>query len=215
MTIRELVSVFRRRWVGVAVGSLITVLLLLVSRSQEPVYSGELVLAIVSDAAYSDLRQPETSLIIVAGIVAEQVSEHKSSGTATDAVSLVGEGLRHGWSVTLPDTGSQWSRRNDRSHLRVQAVGRSEAEVLAMLQRATASVDESLVDLQAAVPVRDEERIRTSALTFAPVVNSNTGSPPRAKAAAVLIGVFIAAGWATVLERIPPWLGDGRNENSL
>ena len=202
MTMWELIGALRRWWGALVIGALVSVLLVSLARFQEPVYSAELNVSFVADDAYSDLRQPDPSLIIVAGLIAVQVNEHDSPPTSTDAVGLVGEGVRHGWSVTLPNSGGQWSRRNDKSQLRVQAVGRTEAEVRSLLDVATRRIDGALASLQGPHHIQRAEQIRAETLALAPIVHVNAGSSPRARAAAILLGVFVSVALALTLDRL-------------
>lgn len=202
MTMWELIGALRRRWGALVVGAFVSVLLVSLARSQEPVYNAELNVSLVADVAYSDLRQPDPSLVIVASLIAEQVNERDSPPTSTDAVNLVGEGVRHGWSVTLPNSGGQWSRRNDKSQLRVQAVGATEAEVRSLLNVATRRIDGALASLQRPHHIRRAEQIRAETLALAPIVHVNAGSSSRAGAAAMILGVFVSVAVALTLDRL-------------
>jgi hypothetical protein len=200
MTAWELAAAARRMWAVVLLGLVATAGLLWHVAHVMPVYSGEVTVVLVSDASGGDLRQVDDGLIITAGVVARRVTDGRPAGVASDSVSLVGEGVKHGYSVTLPNRGSQWSRIYDRPELKVQAAGTSVEEVQQTLQVALHRIYDELTSSQADVGVSPANLIRTQLTPTVPDIRAGAGSRTRAGVAALLVGIGCTIAAVVVLD---------------
>jgi hypothetical protein len=133
MTIWELIRVLARHWPIVVVGCLCTAGIGLAAISDEGVYFTRTNLvfhAPTSNLNPNALRTQSESIIDTAGLVAKRVSgPGKVTKFASPEVTLVGLGLRDGWSLRLPDTGGQWASNFANQMLVLDVVGPS-AEVV-------------------------------------------------------------------------------------
>jgi hypothetical protein len=200
MTAWELAAAARRMWAVVLLGLLATAGLLWHVAHGAPVYSGEVTVVLLSDAIGSDLRQVDQGLVTTAAVVSRRVSAGMSAGVASDSVSLVGVGIRHGYSVTLPNRGSQWSKLYDRPELRVQVAGTSVEEVHATLSLALRRIAEALAMTQAEVGVTGPNLVRTQLTPTVPDIREGRGSRTRAGAAALLLGMGATTAAVVVLD---------------
>ena len=188
MSVWTLAAAVRRRWWVLLLGGLGTMGLLWQVRTVSPVYSSEIRVVFVSDLAYADLRRPQPGLITVAALVNQHVSERTRARTASDSVSLVGEGIREGFSVSLPNSGGQWVQIYERPELRVQAVGSSPGDVATQLDMAMREIREALLAVQAPFDIADRDLVQVRTAATSPVVFEGRGSRTRSAAAALLLG---------------------------
>ena len=157
----------------------------------------------------TDLRNPQHGLVVLAALVSAQIAGRLPPQTSSDTVSLAGEGVRHQWSVTVPNTGGQWVRQQERPDLRVQAIGSSEAEVASELSVALRRIDEEVATLQAPFAVSTTATARAQPLPPGPVMRHGHGSRSRAAAAALLLGATAAGATAAALDRARRGRGSG------
>jgi hypothetical protein len=156
-----------------------------------------------SSANPNALATTSSSVITTAGAVARIVDPGVEQ-TASDDVTLAGEGVRHGFAVRLPNNGGQWATNFDRPELEVQAVGSSAAEVNATMNGVLREIRTTLQNLQASRRVAPHNMITVSQSPPTVPLYYQTGSPVRALAATLLLGVGLslaAAGLARRLER--------------
>lgn len=192
----------RRAACSLTVGMVVTCPLLWHAVAGAPVYSTETRVTLVSDAVSSDLRRPPEGLIFVARLVSQRITPRDPTRTPSDSVSLVGEGVRQGYTVTVPNAGNQWVRRHDRAELRVQAVAASEAEVQQLASTATRRIEEVLVELQEPFALPARETIRTTyVLSSTPVVLEGRGRPSRAVLTALILGAGATMATAVACDR--------------
>ena len=196
----ELLAAARRRWALVAIGALLTYGLLWQTTSVEPVYSAEMRVTLVADVGVTSLRDPQPGLIVAAELVSNRIMTQRGAQITSDSVSLVGEGVRQGFSVTLPNRGSQWVRLVDVPDLRVQAVGSTPAEVMESLRTARVQIDDELVAIQSAVSVAPEARIRASSATPLPAVAEGRGNRARALLASGVLGAALTTALVVVAD---------------
>jgi hypothetical protein len=130
------------------------------------------------------------ALITTAGVVAKTVDPSSGARVVSDSVTLVGEGIRNGWSVHLPDTGGQWATNFSRPVLDVQAVSDSPARVSATISTLESRIDNVLARLQDDQNVAAVNRITASPNPPTPPMYYQSGSRTRALAATVLIGLI-------------------------
>ncbi|WP_186806159.1 hypothetical protein [Microbacterium aerolatum] len=110
----------------------------------------ELVFLAPTSALYPNaLRTQSEDIIITAGLVAKQVTgPEKITKFASPDVTLVGLGVRDGWSLRLPDTGGQWATNFATQRLFLDIVGPSEERVREQQSALIEEVDQELEALQ-------------------------------------------------------------------
>ena len=129
MTFWELIRVLARYWPIVVVGGLCTAGIGLAAISNEGVYftrTNVVFHAPTSNVNPNAIRTQSESIIDTAGLVAKRVSgPGKVTKFASPEVTLVGLGVRDGWSLRLPDTGGQWASNFATQMLVLDIVGPS------------------------------------------------------------------------------------------
>lgn len=153
MTAGALLQIMLRRWLIVAVGVVLTVSASLFLADGERTYSAKMDLVFVQPGAGSMVNVSDNvlpSLINFAGIIQRRVSH---DGTPVElpssSATLYGSGVREGYSITLPNSGSQWTVSYSRPVLAVQAVGSSPERVRQTLSLVLAQVESAAHELQA------------------------------------------------------------------
>ena len=139
-------------------------------------------------------------VIALAGVVGKMVDPDAiAARVVSPTVRLANQGIRHGWSVTLPNDGGQWANNFDKPLLDVQAVGSTAAEVSGTVSRLIGQINLTLSGLQAQVPPVD--RVRTELIPSQVQVFYDPGRRLRALAASLAIGVAATAVAAGYLRR--------------
>ncbi len=142
------------------------------------------------------------SLIDTAGMVAKIVgSSPRGPAVVSDTVTLVGEGVRHGYGVRLPNSGGQFATNFDQAALDVQAVGASPGEVSATLVSVIGRVVGTLSRLQAEAGVAKVNLIRSQLSPPVAPLYYQAGSKTRALAITMVIGGGITAWLAWLVRR--------------
>jgi hypothetical protein len=131
------------------------------------------------------------TLIQTAGVVARAVGGREGATTASETATLVGQGIKHGWSVRLPNSGGQWAFDFEQPVLSIEAVGASPAEVTATTAVALARVNRELTALQAAEAVPRWLMIKTRMSPPTPLMQYGQGSRSRAVLMTLLVGTFL------------------------
>jgi hypothetical protein len=152
MTFSALAVIIRRRWYAAAAVLIIGVLTLGAVRSLDPVYWTKAEVSFVAAEGqpwYFIQNADVGSLVEFAALVQRRVS---SSPELTDLVvspgTLYGAGVKHGYSVTLPNRGGQWARSFSRPVLEVQVVGSSAEMVNQQLGVVIEQIKSATVSLQ-------------------------------------------------------------------
>ena len=129
-------------------------------------------------------------VITLAGVVGRMVDPTAAGArVVSPTVRLVNQGIRHGWSVTLPNDGGQWANNFDKALLDVQAVGSTAAEVNGTVNRLISQIDLTLSRLQAQVPQVD--RVTTQLSPSQVQLFYDAGRRLRALAASLAVGLAI------------------------
>jgi hypothetical protein len=129
-------------------------------------------------------------VITLAGVVGRIVDPNAvGARVVSPTVRLVNQGIRRGWSVTLPNDGGQWANNFDKALLDVQAVGSTAAEVSGTVNRLISQIDLTLSRLQAQVPRVD--RVTTQLNPSQVQLFYDPGRRLRALAAALAVGLAV------------------------
>jgi hypothetical protein len=204
MTLSDLIAAAWRFRAVVVLGMIITVSAGLMSIEDRSVYwtRAEVVFLVPQNEYHPNaLGESSESVIITAGAVAKSVlGPDRLPKYASPDVSLIGAGIRQGWSITLPDTGGQWSTNFDSQVLMIEAVGPSRQFVLSTADDLRGSIAESLRALQEVESVAPENMITIKASPNVPAIYRVSGSRPRALAMTMLLGGGLTLAAVVVLD---------------
>ncbi|MGI8665376.1 MAG: hypothetical protein ACR2N4_05015 [Jatrophihabitans sp.] len=196
---------FLRSWVIVLVGLLISGATANYFAHRPGVYWSQVQVLFVapkSAANPNGLSVSSESLITTAGVVAKMVgSSPPGPSVVSDTVTLVGEGIRHGYGVRLPNSGGQFATNFDQAALDVQAAGTTVVEVSATLSKVLDQITTELSTLQSDAHVAPVNLIRAELSPPTPPIYYQTGSKSRALAITLVIGGGITAFLAWFVRR--------------
>jgi hypothetical protein len=149
------------------------------------------------------LQASADSLITLAGAVGKMVSDPESSiKVVSDSVTLPGEGIKHGYTVRLPNSGGQWANNYTEPLLDVQAVGTTAAEVQSTMTSVVQSIDARLSEMQQAARVDEFNLVTTRLSPPTPPLYFVRGSRVRAVAATLLLGFGMTVATVVTLSRV-------------
>jgi hypothetical protein len=136
------------------------------------------------------LRIKSPALIITAGAVAKMIKGSDSIQVVSPTTTLAAEGVRHGYAVTLPNNGGQWSTSFSSPWLDVQVAGTSTSEVQTVMNRLLGEITRNLDSLQSSLHVSAYNRIHTElSPPSGPTLVYQRGSPIRAAAGMLALGL--------------------------
>ncbi len=191
MTAVDVLGAIRRRWYVAVVGLLVVLAAGGASLSAPGVWwtQVDVVFLAPTSARYpNSLEVTSASLISTAGVVERRMNAGRvPTALSSSSVSLVGEGIRDGYSVRLPNAGGQWAENFSRPVLDVQVIGASRDAVAARLDFLLAKIQSTLDELQVAGGADKFNRIITES---APPMPVQAFVSPRNKRAAAGIGVL-------------------------
>lgn len=169
MTFWELIRALIRNWPIVLIGAVLTAGSGLVAASADASYftRTELVFLAPTSSLYPNaLRTQSEDIIITAGVVAKEISgPGKVTKFASPDVTLIGLGVRDGWSLRLPDTGGQWATNFATQRLFLDIVGPSESRVK---EQQTMLIDRVQKDLAALQRKHDVDPANAITMITAP-----------------------------------------------
>lgn len=205
MTIWELVRVLLRRWPVVVVGLLATGAVAMgPAKGQSVVFSRtELAFLAPTNAHYPNaLRTTSDAVIMTAGVIAKRISgpEPMTKFGSTE-VTLIGQGIRDGWSLRLPDTGGQWAPNFATQVLVLEVVAPTKQEVERRQAALISRVQQELSSMQDGFGVAGQNKISVIEAPERSVSYSVTGDRHRASAMAALLGVGATTTAALLLDR--------------
>lgn len=204
MTLWDLVRAALRRWTVLVAGAVATLGLMYSTTLDDGVFWSrtQVVFLAPTSAAYPNaLRTTSEDLIITAGVVAKAVSgPDKVTKYASPDATLVGEGVRDGWSVRLPDTGGQWAPHFAEQVLYVEVVAGTAEEVEARQGEIIAQIAGELDRLQRDAGVAPVNHITVTVAPESTVVHQVQGSRARSVGMAGLLGACATFAVIAVLE---------------
>lgn len=152
MTFWELVRAIARNWLILLIGAAVTVGAGAVAISDDGVFftRTELVFLAPTSSLYPNaLRTQSEDIIITAGLVAKRITgPGRVTKFASPDVTLIGLGIRDGWSLRLPDTGGQWATNFATQRLILDIVAPSREAVRDQQSHLIKRVDDVLQSLQ-------------------------------------------------------------------
>jgi hypothetical protein len=198
-------NTFLRVWLIVLIGIIATGALTYRTARAPGVFWGQVnvvFVAPVSTLFPNSILTGSESLTITAGVVAKLVGSSVDGGhVASDSVTLYGEGIRHGYSVALPNSGGQYANNFDQPLLDVQAVGADAYEVISTMNRVVADIQATLAQVQKTANSDPSSFIRASPNPSTPQLYYVAGSRIRAVAASVILGLGITVTLAMAVSR--------------
>lgn len=200
----DLVRAALRRWIVLAAGAVATLGLVYSTTLDDGVFWSrtQVVFLAPASAAYpNSLRTTSEDLIITAGAVAKSVAGPAAvTKYASPDATLIGEGVRDGWSIRLPDTGGQWAPNFTEQVLYVEVVAATAAEATARQSEIIAQIAENLDRLQRDAGVAPVNDITVTVAPESTVVHQVTGSRARSAGMAGVLGVAATFTVIAVLE---------------
>ncbi|GAA2217953.1 hypothetical protein GCM10010413_03100 [Promicromonospora sukumoe] len=204
MTVWDLIRAAVRRWPVLLAGAVASLGLVYTTTLDDGVYWSRtqvVFLAPASKAYPNALRTTSEDLIITAGVVAKAVSGPAAvTKYASPDATLVGEGIRDGWSVRLPDTGGQWAPNFAQQVLYVEVVGATAEQVGARQEEIIDQIEHELDRLQRDAGVAPVNDITVTVAPESTVVHQVGGSSMRAAGMAGLLGASATFTLIAVLE---------------
>lgn len=204
MTLWDLARAALRRWIVLVAGAAVTLGIMYGTTLDDGVFWSRtqvVFLAPPSTAYPNALNTKSEDLIITAGVVAKTVAGPDAVAKyASSDATLVGEGVRDGWSIRLPDTGGQWATHFAEQVLYVEVVGATAAEVEARQGEIIAQIAEELDRLQRDAGVAPVNDITVTVAPESTVVHHVQGSRARSAGMAGLLGACATFAVIVVLE---------------
>jgi hypothetical protein len=201
----DVLGALRRRWYVTLSGAVATILAALWVMTLPGVYHAQIDVVFMWPQGHqhaNTFQYGSQSLISTAGAVGAVVTGSASGAQpVSDTVTLVGEGITHGYSVRLPNTGGQWANNFPSPVLDVQASGSSAAEVQRTLATVIARINAVLHEQQAEEGVPEQLMIRTRLSPPTPQLLFDKGSRVRALGATFLIGCGVTVAAALAVHR--------------
>lgn len=192
MTLWDLVRAALRRWIVLVAGAVVTLGIMYTTTLDDGVYWSRtqvVFLAPPSTAFPNALNTESEDLIITAGVVAKTVAGPDAVAKyASPDATLVGEGVRDGWSIRLPDTGGQWATHFAEQVLYVEVVAATAGEVATRQGEVIAQIAEELDRLQRDAGVAPVNDITVTVAPESTVVHQVQGSRVRSAGVAGVLG---------------------------
>jgi len=193
MTFWELLRAILRYWPVVLAGALCTAAAGMAVMSDEGVFFTRteiLFLAPTSPSNPNALRTQSEDVIDMAGVVAKRISgPGEAQKFAAPDVTLVGLGVRDGWTIRLPDTGGQWSSNFATQRLVLDVVGPTMEAVRERQRELLDRVSTELSSLQTEMGVDVVNEITSMAAPETTVVFHAGSDRPRALGMTLALGL--------------------------
>ncbi|MDL5352375.1 hypothetical protein [Microbacterium sp. zg-YB36] len=209
MTLWELLRALLRCWPIVLVGVLGTAVAAVAVMADKGAYftRTEIVFLAPTSPSYPNaLRTQSEDIIDMAGVVAKRLTgAGEVAKFASPDVTLVGLGLRSGWSVRLPDTGGQWAANFATQRLVLDIVAPTRDSVRTRQDELIGRVQQELSDLQREKGVDPVNDITALVAPETTIIFGVGGSRPRALGVTAVLGAVatIAAVLLFVRRRHP------------
>jgi hypothetical protein len=190
----------------VLVGVLCTGLALFAGLSDKGVYytRTQIVFLAPSSSYYPNtLATQSEDIIDTAGAVAKRVTgPGPVTKYASADVTLIGIGIRNGWSLVVPDTGGQWGTNFESQILNLEIVAPDRATVLQRQTTLLRRVQEELTKLQSERHVAPINEITLTTAPRSTVIYHVGGSKPRMLGMTALLGAGITAAVIVIAEQV-------------
>jgi len=206
MTLWEFFAACLRRWPIVLVGVVCTAIAAFAVMSDKGVYytRTQIVFLAPSSSYYPNtLATQSEDIIDTAGVVAKRIiGPGPVTKFASPDVTLIGEGIRDGWSLGLPDTGGQWGTNFQTQILNLEIVAPARETVLQRQTEMLQRVHDELDALQRERGVEPINDITVQAAPRSTIIYHVGGSKPRALGMVAALGLGVTAALVVVAERL-------------
>lgn len=204
MTTATVCRALLRRWYIVLAGLAATIAVLAYVHSRPVLYFSQVeavFLAPKSRTYPNSIKQTNASVIAMAGLIAADVSgDKRAPATASSGVTLAGEGVHHGYSLMVPNSGGQWAVDFERPVIIVQVIGPDADAVRSQMSGLLAKIRERLEDRQAEDGTGRENFITVTDAPAQPPLQVLAGHPRRALAMTASLGVGVTLIATTLLD---------------
>jgi polysaccharide biosynthesis protein PslJ len=162
-------------------------------------------------AAGNPLRSDSQGVVQFAAVIQRRaIASSSEPRLDTNGASLYSTGIREGYSVYLPNAGTQWQPSFDRAVVTVEAVAEDPATVEKMVAELTGKVAAAAAREQDTLGVAAGARITTEHSPAATTVSYHASRPVAAVTLLILLALGLAAGAAAAARRIPRYSGRRR-----
>jgi len=204
MTLWELLRACLRFWPVVLIGAVCTAAVGLLAAANDGVYftRTEVVFLAPTSSLYPNALETQSEDIIdTAGVVAKRITgPGQVTKFASPDVTLVGLGVRDGWSLRLPDTGGQWAANFATQRLILDIVGPTHEEVRARQDELLNRIFDELHSLQRDAGVDPVNEIVATTAPQTTVIYQVEGSALRVIGMTAVLGVAATATVVVFLE---------------
>ncbi|SDI99114.1 hypothetical protein SAMN05444157_1166 [Frankineae bacterium MT45] len=156
----------------------------------------------LSTANPNGLNVSTDSLVSAAGVVAKIVEPNPLPPPNDESITIVGMGVRDGWSVTLPRSGNQFAFDYHEPWLDVQVVGPDPDGVSAQMSVLLTRITTVLTSIEHEQHVSPVNMIRTKLVPEGtPTVYYLHGSRSRSSLAVIVIGIGLTCAAMALIRR--------------
>jgi hypothetical protein len=221
VTVGVLLRIVWRRGLIVAAGVALTAFACLSLPDGERTYWAKTDLMFVQPGTGPVATVPDNilpTLINYAGVVQQVGHDDKPVELVSSTAPLYRSGLREGYAVTLPNTGTQWAVSYSRPVLVVQAIGNSPDQVRQTLGRVLNEIQSAAYELQADRGAPVEQFIDVAHYPSSPeVVDVGSTKPGRIKGILALfaVGLALTAFIAVEVDRLILRRSPSRNKRGV
>jgi len=202
MTAARLIHVIFRRWYVVLAVLIITGLATVAAGRVEGVYSTQLDIVFVASGKSNSLQISADSLVPFAAVIERRFNGNSEAAALAGETTLYGQGVRSGWSVTLPNTGGQWQTNFNRPALSIEVVDSTPERVRAVANNLSARIRGLTLSEQVEQGVSAVNRVTTLESPATPAVTYIEGRSSRAKIGIIALGVGFALLAAVMIDRL-------------
>ncbi|WP_138443656.1 hypothetical protein [Sinomonas susongensis] len=143
------------------------------------------------------------ALVNFAAMVRLAIDDGQAQESASFGGSLVGAGVRNGFTVVLPNSGGQWSSEYDQPRLTVEAVAATPQAATAKAEALVDQITTAAADLQRRLAIPTQSFISTSAAAVDVADGgASVGTRIRGEAAALVIGVLLTCTAVVSVDRV-------------
>jgi len=204
MTFLDLIRVMLRRWPVMLLGIVLTGGLGYLAISDRGVYTSRteiVLLAPTSTANPNALKTQSEDIVVTAGVVVKRVTgAGKVSKFNSPEVTLVGIGVRDGWSLRQPDTGGQWGTNFSTQTIVLEIVAPDAATVGEREVEIVSRVKAELDSLQRDAGVEPINYITMTVAPAEPVIYHVGGNKYRTLGMTGLLGAGTTIGIVVLIE---------------
>lgn len=204
MTVVRLLGASVRAWYVVLAGLILTGAATYWAWTTPGVYYAQVdvvFLQPVNNYVPNNLRGLSDDVIATASVVQREVTGGpEMSRVVSESVTIVGEGIRSGQRVSLPNSGGQWANNFERALLDVQVVDHTEDRAQARLDTLLRSIDASLENRQRAAGADPTTWISTRLSPAVPTVTYLEGERRRAVVMTFVLGAGLTCAALVLFE---------------